>query len=70
MTTQFSVPDATCGHCKTTIEGAVDGIEGVASATLDLDSKVLRVEHADVVSTQIITAAIAEAGYTVDGTSK
>lgn len=63
MTTQFRVPDATCGHCKQTIESAVTVLEGVRSAELDLESKVLSVDHDETVDPGSLTGAVSSAGY-------
>ena len=63
MTTQFRVPDATCGHCKGTIESAVSGLPGVEAVNLDLDSKLLSVTHDETVEERQLSAVIAEAGY-------
>ena len=63
MTTQFRVPDATCGHCKQTIEGTVNAIEGVRTAELDLDTKTLRIEHDEVVDGETLIGAVSAAGY-------
>lgn len=64
MTTRIRVADATCGHCKQTVEGAVTGVDGVTGADLDLGSKVLVVEHDDSATTAALTGAIEAAGYT------
>ena len=64
MTTRFRVPDATCGHCKRTIEGAVSGLEGVRTAELDLGNKTLSVEHDESVRPDALTDVITAAGYT------
>ena len=63
MTTQFVVPDATCGHCKQTIEGAVSKVEGVDGAELDLESKHLTIQHADGIEAALLEKTIADAGY-------
>ncbi len=63
MNTILRVPDASCGHCKETIEGAVSSLAGVRAAELDLDSKELRVEHDDVASESLF-ASVVGAGYT------
>lgn len=63
MTTQLRVPDATCGHCKGTIESAVSGLPGVEAANLDLDSKLLSVTHDETVEQAQLTTVIADAGY-------
>lgn len=64
MTTRIRVADATCGHCKQTVESAVTGVAGVRAAALDLDSKLLVVEHDDSASAEALVGAIAAAGYT------
>jgi len=64
MTSELRVPDATCGHCKQTIEGAVVALDGVTEAQLDLESKMLRVTHDDQVDGTLLTSAILDAGYT------
>ena len=64
MTTRIRVEDATCGHCKQTVESAVAGVAGVTGADLDLGSKLLVVEHDDATSPDDLVGAIAGAGYT------
>ena len=64
MTTKITVADATCGHCKQTIETAVTALDGVDSAVLDLESHDLSVEHAESVTVEDLTDTISAAGYT------
>ena len=64
MTTRIRVGDATCGHCKQTVETAVGGVAGVTGSDLDLESKVLVVEHDPSTSPNALVGAITEAGYT------
>ncbi len=63
MTTEFRVPDASCGHCKATIESAVAALENVTRVQFDLESKHLRVDHSDAVSLDDLSTAIRNAGY-------
>lgn len=63
MTTEIRVPDATCGHCKQTIESTVSAIDGVGAADLDLESKRLKIDHDDTVTTDSLVGAITSAGY-------
>lgn len=64
MTTRtFDVPGISCGHCKAAIEGALDGLDGVESATVDIDSRTVLV--AGTATDEAVTAAIDEAGYEV-----
>lgn len=63
MTTELRVPDASCGHCKETIETTVSAIEGVHRAELDLDSKKLSVQHDGSVELTAVFRAVSAAGY-------
>lgn len=64
MTTRtFDVPGISCGHCKAAIEGALDGIDGIETATVDIDARTVSVQGT--ASDETVTAAIDEAGYEV-----
>lgn len=65
MTRVLSVPDMSCGHCKTTVERALLTVEGVERASVDLETKTVSVEHADSISVDSLRVAVAEAGYSV-----
>lgn len=64
MTTRIKVEDATCGHCKQTVESAVSGVAGVTGVDLDLESKLLTVEHDGSASADDLVGAVSGAGYT------
>lgn len=58
---------AVCGSCKATIEQAVNAVEGVISASLDVKSKVVTVVYdADKTSFENIKHAITASGYDAD----
>jgi copper chaperone len=63
--TTLSVPEIHCGHCKSSIEGAVSALAGVASATVDIESATVAVTYGDPASLEGIVAAIEEQGYEV-----
>lgn len=65
-TTTINVPEVHCDHCTTSIEGALNPMEGVHSATVDLDEKSVAVDYDDAVTdlSEIVTA-IEEQGYEV-----
>ena len=53
-----------CGMCKTTIDKAVNGLEGVASANWDVDKKKIDVSFDDKKTNEMaIHKAIAASGY-------
>jgi len=61
-------PDISCGHCVATVQGAVGGIEGVASVTADEATKnVTVVFDPAVVQLAQITSVMAEEGYPAAG---
>lgn len=62
----LSVPDISCGHCKSSIEGAVNPLEGVASAVVTIDDRNVAIEYDGSNTTMdAIVAAIDEQGYEV-----
>jgi copper chaperone len=65
-TATLTVPDISCGHCKSSIEGAVKDLQGVDAVTVNIEPKTVDVSFDDssVDLDQIITA-IEDQGYTV-----
>ena len=62
----LSVPDISCGHCKTTIERAVGDLDGVQAVAVDISARTveLRFDEEALGLDQIIDA-IEEVGYAV-----
>jgi copper chaperone len=68
MTTSITlnVPDISCAHCKSSIEGAVTPMGGVASAHVTIEERTVAVDFDDSeVSVDEIITAIEDQGYTV-----
>jgi copper ion binding protein len=65
-TITFSVPDISCDHCQTSIEGATRELSGVASSRVDVLARTVTVEFdpATVGREEIVTA-IEDQGYEV-----
>jgi copper chaperone len=62
----LSVPDISCGHCKSSIEGAVAPLEGVSNAEVTIDAHTVDVSFDEAtVTLDAIIAAIEEQGYDV-----
>jgi copper chaperone len=66
-TTVISVPEVHCGHCVSSIEGALVPMDGVSSATVSLEQTTVTVEHDDSVSRDALVAEIEAQGYEVAG---
>lgn len=62
----LSVPDISCGHCKSSIEGALVPMEGVAKAEVDISKRSVDVSFDDAaLSLDTIIQAIDDQGYEV-----
>lgn len=59
MTTTFTVPDMTCGHCEKTVRGALADALPDAAVAIDLTAQTVTVEG-DAAKAE---DAIREAGY-------
>lgn len=67
MTTDtITVPEIHCGHCKSSIEGALQPMDGVGEATVDVEATTVTVTYdPSATSREAIVAAIEEQGYEV-----
>lgn len=64
-TTVISVPEVHCGHCVASIEGALQPLGGVTSATVSLEDTNVTVEHDDTITRDALVTEIEEQGYAV-----
>ena len=62
-TNVYQVKGMSCNHCKHAVESALQGLQGVEKATVDLGSGEVSVEFISPVSLSEIAAAIDDAGY-------
>ncbi|HMQ32207.1 MAG TPA: heavy-metal-associated domain-containing protein [Chloroflexaceae bacterium] len=62
-TEQFHVPGVSCQHCVRAVTAEVGKLAGVSNVQVNLDNKVVTVEHGEGVAPEAIVAAIKEAGY-------
>jgi copper chaperone CopZ len=63
MTKEFTVRDISCGHCAQAIRKEVQSVQGVQNVQVDVNTKHVRVEANEQVTTDVIVNAINEAGY-------
>jgi copper ion binding protein len=63
ITEKFLVPGVSCQHCVNAVNKEVGALSGVQKVEVNLDTKVVTVEHGDQVVPAAIIAAIQEAGY-------
>lgn len=63
----ITVEGMMCGHCTGRVQKALEAVEGVARVTMSLEDKTATVELAAEVADDVLTAAVADAGYEVTG---
>ena len=62
----LTVPEMSCDACRTTIQSALEPLPGVATVSIDLDRKLVTVEHDESrVPRARLAAAVEEHGYEV-----
>jgi copper chaperone len=62
----LTVPDISCNHCKMSIEGAVNQLEGIESAEVNIEGRTVAVSWDDAaLKLDTIVNAIEEQGYEV-----
>ena len=54
-----------CAHCKANVEKALNALEGVASAEVNLEEKTATVELTSELSNETLSQAVTDAGYEV-----
>ncbi len=63
---RLTVRDISYEACRATVEGALQGLPGVAAVEVDLDRKLVRVQHDDSLTpVGRLAAAIEEQGHPV-----
>jgi copper chaperone len=66
QTETISVPEIHCDHCKQSIEGALNPIEGVSSAIVDVTNATVKVSFEEGrVALDDLVRVIEEQGYEV-----
>jgi copper chaperone len=64
--TTFIVPDMSCSHCKSAVEGQLNRLSGVERSDANLDNGTVEVAYDEGrVGTEQLKKAIEDAGYTV-----
>ena len=65
MKKTLTVEGMMCAHCVAHVKKALEGVNGVKSAEVDLKKKRAVVTLSEEVDNGVLTAAVEEAGYTV-----
>lgn len=66
-TTTLDVPTISCGHCKSSIEGAVSGLAGIRKVEVGIETKKVDVDYDEsAIELDTIIETIEEQGYDVN----
>ena len=66
--TRLRVPGMECGACESAVTDALTAVPGVSTVSVDLDSKLVRVEHdRERAATDQLREAIEDTGFDVTG---
>jgi len=61
----FSVSGMSCQHCVMSVREAIEEIDGVSEAVVELEAETAKVTFADNVSEDDIIEAVTEEGFTI-----
>lgn len=67
MEKTLQVEGMMCQHCVARVKKALEGMEGVEEATVDLDAKTATATLSHEVADEALRDAVVEAGYEVTG---
>lgn len=67
MTKTMKIEGMMCGHCTGRVQKALEAVAGVNAVTMSLEDKTATVELTEDISDEVLTDAVAEAGYEVTG---
>jgi copper chaperone len=65
VTQKFTVTGMTCGHCVQSVTKEISSLKGVSDVTVTLENGELKFSAESEVSRELVSAAVAEAGYTL-----
>lgn len=63
VTATFAVEGMTCGHCVQAVTDEITSVAGVERVEIDLESGAVTVVSAEAIPTDVVAAAVDEAGY-------
>lgn len=61
--TKFSVPDIVCGGCANSIKKALGNIEGIGNVEVDIETKIVNVEHEPEIGNEKILEILDDIGF-------
>ena len=66
QTTIVKTPDITCGGCAGSIKNALGKMEGIKKVEVDVNTKMVSIEHGKQISPEQIKAKLDDIGFPVE----
>ena len=64
--TKLSVPGIVCGGCASGIKNALGKVPGIHKVEVDVNTKIVTVEHSEAVSREKLADVLDDAGFTAE----
>ena len=64
--TKFSVPEIVCGGCASSIKNALGKVSGINKVEVDINTKIVTVEHNEKISREKLADVLDNAGFTAE----
>ena len=65
MTTNFTVPEISCDHCKSTIIDTLSTLEVIESVEVSIETKDVTLKSSEEIDLDLVKSLLDEQGYTV-----
>ena len=63
---KLSVPSIVCGGCASGIKNALGKVPGINKVEVDVNTKIVTVEHSEAVSREKLADVLDDAGFTAE----
>ena len=65
MTINFTVPEISCDHCKSTIIDTLSTVEVIESVEVSIETKDVTLKSSEEINLDLVKSLLDEQGYTV-----
>ena len=65
MSTNFSVPEISCDHCKSTIVNTLSDVENIESVDVDVQTKNVTLLSSEEINLDLVKSLLDEQGYSI-----
>jgi len=65
MTTNFTVPEITCDHCKSTIINTLSTVDDIELVEVNIETKDVTLKSSEEIDLDLVKSLLDEQGYTV-----